>query len=292
MSRLDVDATVAGEGGPDLGAEAIVFERRARSHRALHERAGRVAAGLAGLGVAAGEPVALLSANRLEYLEIEAGIARAGAEAVHLDWRLAPLPLAALLARCEARTAFVDGPLLPVLWRLRRDGSAPALRTIVALGSGSGDLGYDELCAAGARAATAGLGAAHAASPGGELRFGAGCSTYVAADLAEVGRGVVRGVLEAGGTVHVRRSAPFSARPVVDYVVERGITHVVLAEAALRAVQRAGLLDACAAARVEAVVCEGGSGAAALVEEVRAALGGATVVHAPQVDCRFGQFPA
>ncbi|MCZ8381283.1 AMP-binding protein [Mycobacterium sp. CPCC 205372] len=57
-----------------------------RTHDELTQRVARVAAGLAAIGVSAGDNVALVMANSVEFLEVSAGIAAAGASPVPVNW--------------------------------------------------------------------------------------------------------------------------------------------------------------------------------------------------------------
>ncbi len=123
------------------GAIAVDDGRRRLTYAALGERVSRTADALASLGIARGERVAILSENRIEYLELELACAALGAIAACQNWRLAPPELqhcvslveprvviasprhAALLAKvdCGAATVLELGPA----WeeRLSRAGS-------------------------------------------------------------------------------------------------------------------------------------------------------------------------
>ena len=68
----------------------------------LHERTGRSAALLAELGVTAGERVALLCRNRIEFFELLFACARLGAMLVPLNWRMPAKELEPLIDDCEA----------------------------------------------------------------------------------------------------------------------------------------------------------------------------------------------
>jgi len=68
----------------------------------LHERTGRSAAMLAELGVTAGERVALLCRNRIEFFELLFACARLGAMLVPLNWRMPVKELEPLIADCAA----------------------------------------------------------------------------------------------------------------------------------------------------------------------------------------------
>jgi acyl-CoA synthetase (AMP-forming)/AMP-acid ligase II len=116
-------------------AVAMVFENRATTYAALHERSSRVANGLKSLGVRPGARVALLDQNSDLYFEIMLGAAKIGAVSVTVNWRLAPREIAYILKDSCAEILFVGQrhvglvkPLIAELTALRHliviDGAA------------------------------------------------------------------------------------------------------------------------------------------------------------------------
>jgi acyl-CoA synthetase (AMP-forming)/AMP-acid ligase II len=89
---------------------ALVFDGVERTHRALHERAARVAGALAARGVRAGDRVALLLHNDLEFPETLLACLRLGAIAVPINFRLTRAEIDYIRADCGA-AVLVDGPL-------------------------------------------------------------------------------------------------------------------------------------------------------------------------------------
>ena len=87
---------------PDSVALEDLVSGESLTYRDLHERTGRSAALLAELGVTAGDRVALLCRNRIEFFELLFACARLGAMLVPLNWRMPAKELAPLLADCEA----------------------------------------------------------------------------------------------------------------------------------------------------------------------------------------------
>jgi len=74
---------------------------RSLTYAALDARAARVAALMAEQGVAAGDRVAVLARNRIEYFELLFGCAKLGAVLVPLNWRMPPAELDGLIADAQ-----------------------------------------------------------------------------------------------------------------------------------------------------------------------------------------------
>jgi long-chain acyl-CoA synthetase len=123
---------------------AIIFDDRVITFTELHERTRRLANGLLGLA-SPGDRVAILSQNRPEYVEAYFGVPLAGMALNFLNYRLAPRELARIVADAEATVILVEDEYLELVASIRAD--MPSVKTVVALGSGSADLVYDELLA-------------------------------------------------------------------------------------------------------------------------------------------------
>jgi acyl-CoA synthetase (AMP-forming)/AMP-acid ligase II len=128
--------------------------RRALTWAQWDERASRLAnAMLDGLGLQRGDRVAVLAYNRLEWLEIYAGLARAGLVAVPINFRLMGPEIAYIVGHCEARAIVVQSELRERLEGI--DGGLPIERhRHVELGGAGRDApapgwqGYEALLAA------------------------------------------------------------------------------------------------------------------------------------------------
>ncbi|MCW2985346.1 MAG: long-chain fatty acid--CoA ligase, partial [Conexibacter sp.] len=244
-------------GGLDDERPAVVFEETQRTYGELRDRARRLANGLADLGIEPMERVAVLSSNRLEYIEIEGGIAAARAIMVPLNWRLRDAELGNLLRRSQARAVITEDRFMPTLSALRDADEIPDLSTIIVLDSDAGDVNYEELSASASPALPERVGtladpheiiftSGTTGTPKGvvwsngsllfnaiqqviDYRLGPDCATYAVIDLYYIGgrHDFTWSVLQAGGTVHIKRSSGFDAESVVRYVAEHGITHVL-----------------------------------------------------------------
>jgi acyl-CoA synthetase (AMP-forming)/AMP-acid ligase II len=94
---------------------AVRDSRRSLTYAQWDERASRLANALSGpfgLGLVKGDRVALLATNCLEWMEIYAGLARAGLVAVPINFRLTAPEIAYIAEHSGARAFIVQGELL------------------------------------------------------------------------------------------------------------------------------------------------------------------------------------
>ncbi|HEX6289335.1 MAG TPA: long-chain fatty acid--CoA ligase [Herpetosiphonaceae bacterium] len=115
------------------------------TYRQLNERANRLAHALRHqCGVQKGDRVAVLSKNRIEYLDALFATGKLGAILVPLNWRLTALELAYLLDDSAPRVLIADPEFAPVVDELQPQASSAAL---IWLGAGDDGTGprYDEL---------------------------------------------------------------------------------------------------------------------------------------------------
>ncbi|MBM3224642.1 MAG: long-chain fatty acid--CoA ligase, partial [Candidatus Tectomicrobia bacterium] len=91
----------------DLGGEQ---PPRTVTYGAFDDLANSVARGLMQRGLAHGDHVALLSANRTEFLAAYCGILRAGGIAVPVNWKFPRATIAYVLQDSDARLVFCDTP--------------------------------------------------------------------------------------------------------------------------------------------------------------------------------------
>lgn len=118
---------------PDSLAATVSGERR--TYADLWERAGRVQGWLTAAGVGPGQPVALMMRNRVEFVEMFAALARAGAIAVPVNTATVGDALRYTLEHSEAVGIVIDQELLPAVEAL---GDLTHLRWVVVAGGGPG----------------------------------------------------------------------------------------------------------------------------------------------------------
>jgi acyl-CoA synthetase (AMP-forming)/AMP-acid ligase II len=122
-------------------AEALIAGDLRLTYAALNARAARAAAGLAQRGVAAGDRIALLLSNRLEFVTTLLAILRLGAIAVPMGTRLQTPEIAYIVQHSGAKVLVHDADLVE-----RVPADVPALRLrISAGGATAGSESYERL---------------------------------------------------------------------------------------------------------------------------------------------------
>lgn len=110
---------------------ALTEGDRSRDYATFVDYADRVSALLQGLGIAFGEPVAILAPNCLEYIEVVVGAASAGIPVATLNPKLSPPELAAICEDCGTRVLFVHASLEA----MARDYRLGAVKHVFVFGS-------------------------------------------------------------------------------------------------------------------------------------------------------------
>ena len=127
---------------------ATIFKDRVRTYKEHVDRIARFAGALQGLGVQAGDRVAILSMNSDRYAEYLLAVPWAGAAVNPVNIRWSPAEVAYSLTDSETRVLLIDDAFLPMAPLLRE--KAPVLTTLIHCGDGptpEGMLSYETLVA-------------------------------------------------------------------------------------------------------------------------------------------------
>jgi long-chain acyl-CoA synthetase len=127
-------------------AMAYVLDGREVTYAELDERSSRVAQALQAAGVGAGDRVAILDKNCIEYYEVLFGAAKLNAVLVAVNWRLAPPEAAFIVNDSGAKVLVVGEELVPLLDGFEADLTTAA--TIVVIGDHVRRPSYDAWLAA------------------------------------------------------------------------------------------------------------------------------------------------
>ncbi|GAB3707704.1 acyl-CoA synthetase [Nocardiopsis oceani] len=114
---------------------ALVAGPRRLTYRALDERATRLARHLVGVGIRPGENVAILSFNRVEWVESFVGVLRAGAVPVNVNYRYVAGELGHVLSDSHSVALIAEDSLAATVSGVRTD--LPRLRHVLLLEDGS-----------------------------------------------------------------------------------------------------------------------------------------------------------
>ena len=107
-------SVLADVAGRQPEAEALVVGGHRLTYGRLHEAAGRVASGLARLGIGRGDHVAVCMENGLEWVEVFYGCALIGAVVVPVNTRFKEAELRYCLAQSDARALVVSDRFLKI----------------------------------------------------------------------------------------------------------------------------------------------------------------------------------
>jgi len=287
--------------GLDLRRTAIVFAGEVRTYGVMRSYARRVGNALVADGLESLERVAVLSSNRLEYLEVEIGIAMARGIMVPMNWRLRKPELITLLRRSEARVIVAEDRFVSVIREILAEGAVPSLRQVVVLGEPADEFdSYETWCAASQDEPLHRGGLQHdpheiiftsgtTGTPKGAIwtndtvMFNAWQqvmdfeltkrdSCYVLTDLYYIGgrHDFTWALLYQGGTVHIRKSSGFSAEPIVQYVVDHSISHVLWVPTMLYEILRLPNLGEMDTSRLRMIMCGGAPVPRATIEMAQA----------------------
>jgi long-chain acyl-CoA synthetase len=108
----------------DAPVATITCGARVRAQPDAHDRAGRLAAALAGAGVERGDRVAIMARNDIEFLEISLAIAGGGGNPVPINTRWRTAEVAHVLGDCGARLVIAHTEFVPVVEAAREQISS------------------------------------------------------------------------------------------------------------------------------------------------------------------------
>ena len=95
--------------------EIVYSDRHRYTYKDLHQRIGRLASGLTGLGAAAGDTIAVFDYDSHRYLECFFAIPMIGAVLQTVNWRLSAAQIAYTINHAEARMIIINADFLPIL---------------------------------------------------------------------------------------------------------------------------------------------------------------------------------
>ena len=126
---------------------AFVADGLRISHGEYARRVARLCAGLAGIGLVAGERVAILAQNCLAYVDLYGAAARLGLIVVPVNWRLSAEEIAYVLIDTTPKAIVTDAEYLPIIDAAR--DRLPFVERFFTLGAAAGAFSaFDELARA------------------------------------------------------------------------------------------------------------------------------------------------
>jgi acyl-CoA synthetase (AMP-forming)/AMP-acid ligase II len=126
---------------------AYVADGRSLSHAQLHARAAQLAAALAAHGVRRQDRVSVLGRNSIEFGEVLAAGQLSGIIIATVNFRLAGLQIAAIVADSSPRVLIADDEYLPLVAEHR--SRFPSVELVIGIGSPTGRdvVGYEDFLA-------------------------------------------------------------------------------------------------------------------------------------------------
>jgi long-chain acyl-CoA synthetase len=113
-------------------APAIAIDGRTVTFGELDRRSSQTAQALRGAGVGAGDRVAFVDKNGIEWFDVTFGLAKLGAVNVSVNWRLAPAEMAAIIADAGAGVVIVGPEFVGHIEQI--EDQLTGVHTIVAIG--------------------------------------------------------------------------------------------------------------------------------------------------------------
>jgi long-chain acyl-CoA synthetase len=133
MAITTIAGLVRAHGATRPDRPAVTTSTRTATFAELDARSNQVAQALAAEGVAAGDRVAYLDKNALEYFELLFGAAKLNAVTVGVSWRLAPPEIAAIVNDSRATVFVVGEEFVPTVAAI--ESQLESVEKIVVVGS-------------------------------------------------------------------------------------------------------------------------------------------------------------
>jgi long-chain acyl-CoA synthetase len=132
VSITSIAGIIRSHGAQRPDAPALEIDGRSVTFGELDRRSNQVAQALRAAGVAAGDRVAFIDKNGLEWFEVTFGLAKIGAVNVSVNWRLAPPEMAQVIGDAQAEVVIVGSEFFDHLAKV--EAELPSVSTIVAIG--------------------------------------------------------------------------------------------------------------------------------------------------------------
>jgi fatty-acyl-CoA synthase len=127
------------------GKVALVWRDQKLTFGELDERLDRIGHALQKRGLERGQSVVVMMRNRVEFLQLQAAVARMGGAAVSVSWRSTASELEYLAGHCGARFVAFEHDLFPVVEQATRALGLPKEKLISIGGRIPGTLAFDDL---------------------------------------------------------------------------------------------------------------------------------------------------
>ncbi|MFO8085745.1 MAG: long-chain fatty acid--CoA ligase [Desulfobacterales bacterium] len=119
MQKYNIGWFLTKRAGLSPKKEALVLGDARLTWEQLNERSNKLASAMAGLGVKAGDRVALLALNEVEFFDLYFGLGKIGAILVPINHRLAGPEIEYILDDCQAKVLVFGAELMPVIDSIR-----------------------------------------------------------------------------------------------------------------------------------------------------------------------------
>jgi long-chain acyl-CoA synthetase len=124
---------------------AIADETGSFTWKQVNDRVNRLIHGLRGLGLGVGDPIALLSNNRHEFLEVNAASFHSGGVLVPVNWHLVPDEIAYILSDSGAKAIITEPDFLETAIAAVKIAGGPDVKILFSGAKADGWVDFEEL---------------------------------------------------------------------------------------------------------------------------------------------------